>query len=124
MVRIKHVQRRGHRGSGARMSVIAKGRYICYFPSPETLRFLDLWPGVLLEWEIDDETHQVTVHLTPAEHGGLPLRKPEIGAPYVTLPTICIGAAVTGPLQTVAEITITETEIAIRVPFAFRRIGE
>jgi hypothetical protein len=125
MVRIRHIQYRAGRGSdAARMSVIAAGKYLRYFFSAEALRILTLWAGVLLEWEIDDTTHQVTVHLTPAEHGGLPLRKPDVGSPYVDLPTICIGKAVPGPRQTVEEITITETEIAIRVPFAFRRIGE
>jgi hypothetical protein len=109
------------------MSVLANGRYLYYYPSPGVLRILDLWTGtgITLAWEKDDATNQVIAHLTPAQPGDatVPLRKPDVGSAFISLPTIDIGKAVKQPIQTVAEITVTETEIAVRVPFMFEFIN-
>jgi hypothetical protein len=127
MSRIKHNNYGGRAGKtgSARMSVITHGKYLSYYPSAKALAILDQWPGIELEWDIDDTTRKVTVHLTPAEHGGLPLRKPDVGSPFVNLPTDCIGTAVKESVHkrftpAVAEVAVTEAEVAVSVPFSFQ----
>jgi hypothetical protein len=116
-MRIKHPERRRFRGEGARMAV--GRRHVFYFPAPKAHAIIGQWPnGVALEWNLDDATFQPqTVHLTPAVNKGLKLQT-TIGA--VSLPTQEIGVAISPRRSVVVdEITVTDTEIVVRVPFRF-----
>lgn len=106
----------------ARMSVLEAGKYLCYYPSVDALNVLRQWQnGILLEWEVDDQTRQPQfAYLKPAINGGtVVLRNPETGSPMIPLPTRRIGRVVKGPLQYVEE-TFTQDEIAVRIPFSVR----
>jgi hypothetical protein len=105
------------------MSVVSAGHYLNYYPSIEALDILNQWSGgIALEWEVNDQTRQPQLAiLTPATNGGtVILRKPEIGSPYIPLPTRVIGRANKAPLDYVEETSVTQSEISVHIPFTFR----
>ena len=123
-MRMKYTGSGRSRGNVARMSLIASGLYIYYYPTDAAIAVIEQWPnGVSLEWEIDDTGQPLYLYLTPATGGGVPLKKVKIGRPLISLSARQIGELEPAPIQTVEE-TVTPTEIAVRFPFKLRPVNQ
>src|SRR5262245_44989004 len=104
------------------MSVLASG-HLGYHSGAAAGEILREWKRVLVEFDLDDETHKLrAVYLTPAPAGtGYKVRLIDDSQrqPWLPIPTSAVGRAAASDPQVVQE-TISANEIVVGIPFEFR----